>query len=174
MSTDAISGRVLPISRTSDLVIQNLENELLVYDLRTNKAHQLNETMSLIWTNCNGKTTVSALLGILEERFGKNLDEDLVEFALSELDGKDLFSQPLGTQFSKVSRRDVAFKYAPMAIALPIVLSLIAPTAVQAQSCVQPGQPCNTEQDCCTATLCFDPVGNQSPPVCVDIGDLDA
>ena len=35
---------ILPFARTADIVVQTLGEEILIYDLNTNKAYNLNET----------------------------------------------------------------------------------------------------------------------------------
>jgi hypothetical protein len=42
-------------SRESNLVVQDLNNEVMIYDLTENKALCLNETASIIWRLCDGK-----------------------------------------------------------------------------------------------------------------------
>jgi len=49
----------------------------------------------------------------------------------------------------QVSRRDLITRYGIPIATLPIVMSLVAPLAVRAQSCVAPSQPCTIAQDCC-------------------------
>lgn len=47
----------LPLARMNDLVVQNLDTEVLIYDLKINKAFNLNETLKIIYEACDGKTT---------------------------------------------------------------------------------------------------------------------
>ena len=44
-----------PKHRTNNLVIQETETELLIYDLTENKAFCLNESSSIIWQSCDGQ-----------------------------------------------------------------------------------------------------------------------
>ena len=52
---------LVPKARHNKLVIQELEDEVLVYDLERNQAHCLNRTAALIWEHCDGKQTVWGL-----------------------------------------------------------------------------------------------------------------
>lgn len=63
-----VTNDLLPVARSSDIVVQEIENETLVYDLLDHNARQLNESMSLIWKNCDGETSVSELIDILENQ----------------------------------------------------------------------------------------------------------
>ncbi len=49
----------LPLARKNELIIQELPEELLVYDLARHKAHCLNKTSAFIWKHCDGETTVA-------------------------------------------------------------------------------------------------------------------
>lgn len=42
----------LPKARTADIIEQEAGNELLIYDLRTDKMFQLNETSKIIYKAC--------------------------------------------------------------------------------------------------------------------------
>lgn len=46
-----------PKIRTENIVVQKMEDELLVYDTKQDKALCLNETLVLVWEMCDGKTS---------------------------------------------------------------------------------------------------------------------
>src|ERR1044071_4757712 len=46
-----------PRARTDRLVIKELPNEVLVYDLERDRAHCLNTTAAIVWKACDGSTT---------------------------------------------------------------------------------------------------------------------
>jgi len=50
-----------PESRQSGLVIQELGGEILIYDLREDKAFCLNATSALVWQACDGNKTVGEI-----------------------------------------------------------------------------------------------------------------
>jgi hypothetical protein len=72
-----------PLSRSQDLVVQELNGELLIYDLRDHRAFALNETSTFVWKACNGETSV-------EEMGSKLGNEDLVWLALDQLKNEKL------------------------------------------------------------------------------------
>ena len=51
-----------PKGRHNDLVVQDSENEVLIYDLKLNKAYCLNETSALIWRLCDGTKSVAEII----------------------------------------------------------------------------------------------------------------
>lgn len=71
-----------PIARKDGLVVQEMPDELLVYDLDTNKAHCLNQTAAIIWKNCDGETSVTEIASRYERESGKKIEEDLVRLAI--------------------------------------------------------------------------------------------
>jgi hypothetical protein len=56
---------LLPKARTADLVINDLTDEVLVYDLKRDKAHCLNPTAAAVWKLCDGKSSAAEIAGRL-------------------------------------------------------------------------------------------------------------
>jgi len=148
----------LPKARRSEILTREIPGELLVYDMKRHRAYCLNETAAFIWKQCNGKRTVAQLAGQLENRSGGSVDEQIVWLALDQLEKSKLldprFSFP---SQSGISRRGLIRSMGlASVIALPVVVSIIAPTAVQAASCIPGGiQPSNCTKAsrvgcCCT------------------------
>lgn len=144
--------RLFPIARTSEIIIQELEQELLVYDLTTNHAYQLNKTLMIVYQACDGKTSFSEL-----QRKHKFTD-DLLNFALDELQRNNLLSGARTEYFAEMSRR-AAIKKVGLGtlVALPVISALAAPSAAAAASnCAATGQSCTVDLlrqgDCCRTT----------------------
>lgn len=155
---------VLPHARVDGLVIQELDDETLVYDLERGVAHCLNQSAALIWKRCDGKTTVAGMVSVLKKKLHSSADADIVLLAVKQLQRFHLVesSKPMPAARS-VSRRDLVLKYAPAALALPVIMSISAPTPATAGSpCSQPsnrpdGCPCSSDSDCagaCNAGVC--------------------
>lgn len=122
-----------PIARKSGLVIQEMPDEVLVYDLDSNKAHCLNQTAATVWKACDGNTSISEISRIC----GDAGNEDLVWLAIDQLSENDLLEKSMQANFRGQSRRDVIKKIGLASIvAVPIIASLVAPkNALAAQSC---------------------------------------
>ena len=138
-----------PKSRETNLVVQNLENETLVYDLRTNQAFCLNKTSGLVWQYCNGKNSVSDISDLMSKKMQTLVSEDFVLLALNEIGTNNLLEniEENDGYFNNLNRREMV-KRCGMAsfIALPIISSVIAPTAANAQSvCITNNQPVSCE-----------------------------
>ena len=126
----------IPNARKEGLVIQEMPNEVLVYDLDTNKAHCLNQTAAFVWKSCDGVKSVTDISKTFETQTGHNVPEDMIWLALDQLGEKNLLEQKVQADFHGQSRREVIKKVGLAAVvALPIVASLTAPTAALAVGC---------------------------------------
>lgn len=54
-------SKIKPLARSADIVVQEFGNEVLIYDLRINKAFNLNETSTLVWQLCDGHKSISEI-----------------------------------------------------------------------------------------------------------------
>jgi len=116
-----------PVARKSGLVIQEVPDELLVYDLDNNKAHCLNKTAALVWKSCDGSNSVADIARIIEKQAAADAPDDLVWLAIDQLSENNLLEKELRANFG-TSRRE-AIKKIGMAtmIGLPIIASLVSP-----------------------------------------------
>jgi hypothetical protein len=134
--------QILPQSRSNEIVVRDLNEEVLIYDLVTNKSYCLNKTAAIVYNSCDGKTSFDEL------KKKHKLTDDIIYLALDELMKDNLIETDasFGSSFSGVSRRDLIKKIGLTSmIALPVISSIVAPTAAHAQSgCIQNGQPSAT------------------------------
>jgi hypothetical protein len=73
------------------------------------------------------------------------------------LENQHLLEQPVAwpPQFAKVTRRQLVRNLGlAAAIAVPVISSLVAPTAAEASTCIPTGQPCSTTIACCSVLGC--------------------
>jgi hypothetical protein len=134
-----------PLSRKEGIVVQELNGEVLIYNLNDNKAFCLNETSALVWQLCDGNKSVSEISQAVGTKLNAPVSEDLVWLALDQLKNEKLIanSEEIVPDFNGTSRREVIKKIGlTSVVALPFVSSLIAPTAAQAAS-PAPGNACN-------------------------------
>ena len=147
-----------PVARKEGLVIQEMPDEVLVFDTDTNKAHCLNETAAFVWKACDGTNSVADITQSFGNQSGKPVDENLVWLAIDQLNENNLLAENLTANFGGQSRREVIKKIGLAAvIALPIVSSLVAPTAALAVACSGANNsPCSgaTSGICCGGNCC--------------------
>ena len=156
----------LPRARKDKLIIKELPDETLVYDLENDKAHCLNSTAVTVWQHCDGRSSVSEIAQSLAAP-GTKADETIVWLALDQLKKFNLLDEApqAPVHLAGLSRRQWVRNIGFAAIALPAIISIAAPVA-EAQgspcSCVIPncrpdGCPCSGNVNCinkCNAGIC--------------------
>lgn len=123
-----------PKGRVCDLVVQELPDEVLVYDLKSNKAACLNQAAAGVWRECDGTRNVGDIAAIISAKTGVQVDESFIWLALESLDRSNLLENKIEIPTNRISRRKAIVSYAAMAIALPLVTTLVAPHSAHAQS----------------------------------------
>jgi len=169
---------MVPNARTNDLVLQKSGDELLVYDLITNKAICLNHASALVWQLCDGQKSPYEIGKALEKELKTKIDEELVWFALEKLYKENLLDneEDFTKRYKGLSRREAIKRvgFSSM-VALSIISSIVSPSAISAQSgacmivingCSCPNNtPTGTDCTGFESTPCADPVCR-----CVDNG----
>ncbi len=131
------SEQKLPRARHEGLVVEEMADEVLVYDLDRNRGHCLNQTAALIWEHCDGKVTIKELASILERDLKSPVDEHTIWYGLNQLAKFRLLDEPVAAPagMARLTRRDLV-KRIGLTVAVPLIISIIAPTASAALSCV--------------------------------------
>lgn len=142
-----------PLARKEGLIIQQMPDEVLVYDTLRHKAHCLNKTAALVWQHCDGASSVSEIAEHLERELKTLVSEDVVYLALQQL-GKDHLLEKrvtLPLAMHGLSRRELIKRVGlATAVALPVVASIISPTAANAVTCIASGAACSPTVVCCS------------------------
>jgi len=107
----------------------------------------MNATASLVWRHCDGQTTVEEIAEALRVELKVPADEQTVWLALARLDKARLLESSPAVQ----TRREWAQRLS--AALVPAVVSIVAPTAVDAQSSVAPAA-CKNRSPPCPNTAC--------------------
>ena len=157
---------MLPAQRQDSLLIQEIGDELVVYDLERDRVHRLNPTTALIWRHCDGQTTVAELAALLETAVSLPASERIVALALDQLARARLLRErPAGSrEAARISRREAiaAGLAGAAALLLPGCDSITAPAPhVGLSPAQQPIPPC--EGRCSfkqTITYTFKKVGD--------------
>ncbi|HEY8562648.1 MAG TPA: PqqD family protein [Pyrinomonadaceae bacterium] len=150
-----------PKGRKENLVVQELEGEVLIYDLEKNKAFCLNETSALVWQSCDGSRTIADITDAVGKQLSSQINEDLVWLALDQLSRENLIENKteVKNKFAGLSRREAVRKVGLASlVALPVIASLTAPVAAQTGTCPPPlnlpngstcGRSCVCSSGCC-------------------------
>ena len=147
-----------PLARKEGLVIQELPEEVLVYDLDRDRAHCLNQTAALVWQHCDGRSSAGEIARSLGKKLNASVDEKVVWFAIDQLGRNHLMATlPVPPQFvAGLNRREmVRVLGIAAAVAIPVVVSIVAPSPAQAATCVGNGGSCAGGQICCAGLTCI-------------------
>ena len=159
----------LPLARTKDVVVQELKDEVLIYDLKTNQAFCLNDTAAKVFNACGSSGT--ATFAELKSRY--KFSDDLIHLALETLQENNLLEADYTAPFAGLSRREVIRRVGLASlIALPVISALIAPQAAHAASPFMAGsrslrQSCHNSTECSSsASHCTNTPFNSSQHIC--------
>lgn len=142
---------ILPRSRQANLVVQELEGETLIYDLKINKAYCLNETSAMVWQLCNGKNSIAEISQILSRKHNQPIIEDIVWLALDGFKKDDLLEQDeqFEINFNGFNRRQIIKKVGLASmVMLPVISSVVSPTAANAASLAPLRASCSSPSQC--------------------------
>lgn len=153
--------KVSPVARTESLIVKEVNGETLVYDLKNDKAHCLNETAARVWKNCDGRKSVSEIAEVLSRESNSKVSEELVWLALDQLEKFKLLEEaPAKPGFlAGMTRRQMVARLGIAAVALPAIVSIVAPNAQAAGSGTIPPSFCCANPNDCTSGTCL-----QEPP----------
>jgi hypothetical protein len=164
-----------PEARSERLLLEEVGNELVIYDLQRHRAHQLNRTAALVWQSCDGHKTVAELRKLLQTELDPAIDDQIVWQALERLGKAHLLREPPPRRAStaRMTRRQALRKFgqtAALALLMPAVTSIFAPAPLLAahtcdstpctNACTN---RCTTDADCppgnpfCRLLACSNP-----------------
>jgi hypothetical protein len=133
----------LPSGRREGLIVESFDDELLLYDSDSARAHSLNRVAAAVWELSDGVRDAKELAN------AAGVTEDDVWRALSQLEERNLLDGELPRRMSgpEYSRRQAVRRMgligASAAFAAPLVKSIVVPTAAEAgASCVPEGGTC--------------------------------
>ena len=149
---------ILPAARNAGLLVQDLDTELLVYDLEQHKAHCLNRSAALIWRRCDGTSTAAEVARLVGAEMGMALDEETIQFAVTQLDRAGLLQGRIKQldYAGRLSRREAVRRLGmAAAVSVPLVTTIVAPRAAEAGTCTPAGETCTGLPCCGSSVRCF-------------------
>jgi hypothetical protein len=140
-----------------NVIVQDVFGEMLIYDLERNIVRRLNSIAAAIWKQCDGHKNVAQIVGSVAPQLEAQVDERVVRLALHRFSRAHLLDGPApeARRPRGVSRREWIKRMGIAAV--PVVTSMAVPTAAQAASCLQVGQACSSNSQCCSG-ICLPPV----------------
>lgn len=126
-----------PRARASGLVVRELPEETLVYDLERHRAHCLNRGAALVFRLCDGTRGRGQIVAAITAQ-GAAIDLEAVDLALAQLAEAGLLlptEAPAPRQPSAEPPRRRLLRAAGAALLLPAVASVVAPAPAEAATC---------------------------------------
>ena len=160
-----------PLARTEDLIIEDLDDEILIYDTKTARAHCLSGAAAMVWRACDGDLSEESLADSLD------LDGETVQIALAQLEEKGLLDVgpvPL-LEGNGHTRREFTISTAKVgaaAAAAPMIYSILAPTPAAAatpsvaQCLFYSASSCNGCTNICGCCCCCEGCSTATVPAC--------
>lgn len=140
---DPIAGQVVR-ARSERLVTKTVGDEIVIYDLDTDKAHLLNPAAAVLWRLCEKGATVGVLRAALEAELNTNgTTDELLWTALDDLSKAGLLDTDTSVvgRPSGMTRRSLLKKAGLVALAAPVITTILAPPAAAShtgRSCIAP------------------------------------
>jgi hypothetical protein len=167
---------MIPVARTANIFITEVDNEVMIYDRETDACHCLNPIATKVYYYADGRNTVDDIATFLEQELELSEDVDirgLVWLALEELEKCHLLKEYLGKPLPDglgMSRRKVLGKTTKLAgaaaigVLFPMIQSVIAPKLAMAAS--GGPTPTPTPTPCNTITCSCEGKGSRSITCC--------
>jgi hypothetical protein len=84
-----------PHARRTGVVVEEIDGEVLVYDLARNEAHCLQGVTALVWRYADGQLTVETIVERVRQSSTSDVTEDVVWSALDSLSAVHLLVEPI-------------------------------------------------------------------------------
>ncbi len=143
----AHGNRLAPVKK-GGLVVQDLGDEVIVYDPVSHRAHALNRSAALVFERLDGKHTIEAVARHVGRAIERPPQKALVTAAINELSSAGLLETPVDALPRRAMLRGMA------AGLTPLVISVSVPAAAGAQSCLNAFATCVLPADCCAGLDC--------------------
>lgn len=129
-----------PRTRRERLILQELPDEVLIYDMERNEVHCLNGTAARVWSLCDGERTIREIGQIVAPDLEQVTADSLVWCAIDQFTERHLLEEvsEIEEEPSRsldITRRQMVIRLGLIAgLSLPIVESIVSPPAAHAQS----------------------------------------
>ena len=141
--------------QAASIHVEQLGNELCIYNWQRKEVHALNPTAARVWQQCDGQTSLAQIAAMLQADLQVPDAEakELAWLTLAQLEKAHLLHESVVKPADhKILPRRAFLKLGIAAALLPMVHSIVAPTPVAAQSPLPTAQPSRTPVVTTTAT----------------------
>jgi hypothetical protein len=169
-----------PMARAEGLLIEQIGEETVAYDLKSKEAHCLRPLAAVVFAHADGRNTLGDLAELATYRLGTSVSEAEIKDAVAQLEQRGLLDVPLVVR-DGLSRREAVQRFATVAgvaAATPLIATVVAPTAAMAATNIPTGQCCgSTTTKCtglnssCASNHCCQNISSKDCNQCKCVGD---
>jgi len=123
-----------PLTRRSNVIVQQVGSDLVVYDELRDRAHSLNHVAASVYQHADGTRDIEGLAAAASAELGVPCDRDVVQDALGRLAGVELLDERYTPEAPQIARRAALRRIGLAAAALPMITTLVAPPPLLARS----------------------------------------
>ena len=123
-----------PLTRRTDVIVQQVGADLVVYDELRDRAHSLNRVAALVYQHADGTRDIEGLAAAASAELGAPCDCAVVQDALERLAGVELLDERYAPKTPLIARRAALRRLGLAAAALPMITTLVAPPPLLARS----------------------------------------
>jgi hypothetical protein len=88
----------MPLVREKNLIVQDLTDEVLIYDQVSHRVCHLEPAVAFVWRSCKDRAPVVTVSDLLERKFKAPSGEAFLALALAQLDRHNLLRQPVANR----------------------------------------------------------------------------
>lgn len=171
----------LPMARQTGLLVEQVDDELVIYDMDGKEAHCLRPLAAAVFHCSDGVTRTPEIAERVSKRLGGTVSVAQVEEAVEQLEQTRLLESPqlqiaLDDGSAGISRRDAVRKFAyggaVAAISAPLITSILSPGTAYALSGCPVGSACTKNTDCSSGHCCQTNAGKSCNSGCC-VGGLN-
>lgn len=125
------------LARRTDLIEQEVGDELLLYDRDRNHLHRLNRTAASLWHRCDGNTTDEEMVDLVRQDLQQPVNAEDVHLGLDRLAEADLLVESKSWTAQSLTRRRMITKLGAAAgagLLVPVVESIVVPRVAEARN----------------------------------------
>lgn len=152
-----------PCARRAGLVIRGLDEELLIYDVKRERAYALTPVAGLVWKLCDGTTTVGEMPDLLATSLGEPVSLDMVWQAVSSLSDDGLLEEEANRPTTRTMTRRAMMQKVALAGSVALITSIAVPASAALAACT--GTICGGGcSGTCSASCGDSPASCSGPP----------
>lgn len=140
----------------SDFSTERVGDDVVVYDVKRIQYHTLNNVAYEIWRLCDGQRSIVEIGVVLASQRAEEIHCESIALATAQLEDAGLLNAQTQTFDVRIQRRRVLKLAAAgviTAVGVPVVVSITAPEAAAANTCLS----CPPGQSCCPDGFCGKP-----------------